>query len=38
MLCFMVIIEENLTLNLKRLRQIDNEQYKYHTDPCTVNV
>jgi len=27
-----------LALNLKRFRQIDNEQYNSHTDPCTVCV
>jgi len=25
-----------LTVNLNRFRQIDNEQYNSHTDPCTV--
>jgi len=24
--------------NQKRFRQIDNEQYNFHTDPCTVYV
>jgi len=27
-----------LTLNLKRFKQIDNEQYNSHTDPCTVYI
>jgi len=27
-----------LTLNQKRFRQIDNEQYNSHTDSCTVYV
>ena len=27
-----------LTLNLKRFKQIDNEQYNSYTDPCTVYI
>ena len=27
-----------LTLNQKRFRQIDNEQYNSHTDPCAAHV
>jgi len=27
-----------LALNLKRFRQVDNEQYNSHTDICTVYV
>jgi len=27
-----------LTLNLKRFKQIDNEQHNSHTDPCTGYV
>jgi len=27
-----------LTLNLKSFRQIDNEQYNHHADPCAIYV
>jgi len=29
---------KNTALKQKRFRQVDNEQYKSHTDPCTVYV
>jgi len=30
--------KHTLILNQKSFRQIDNEQYNYHTDPCTVYI
>ena len=31
-------MRKTLTLNLKRFKQIDNEHYNSHTDPCTVYI